>query len=160
LLFKSPTLPPYKFKQRFIHKQQKVIRESKPWHTKLSDWGKLSESLNHGTQNYLIEVSWPFFWGWRKLYPCPWPFFNLLFKSPTLPNSASSILTLGVLSVSVTCSSHYVIKFVSDLRQAGGFLRVLVSSTNKTYCHDITEILSKVALGTITLTQYTHVLSC
>jgi hypothetical protein len=49
---------PYKFKQRFIHKQQKVIRESKPWHTKLSDWGKLSESLNHGTQNYLIEVSY------------------------------------------------------------------------------------------------------
>ena len=36
----------------------------------------------------------------------------------------------------------YVIKFVSDLRQVGGFLRVLrVSSTNKTYCHNKIEIL-------------------
>jgi hypothetical protein len=37
---------------------------------------------------------------------------------------------------------HYVIKFVSDLQQVGGFFRVL---------HDITEILLKVAF--ITLTQ-------
>ena len=43
---------------------------------------------------------------------------------------------------------HYVIKFVSDLRQVGGFLRVLpVSSTNITDRHDITEILLKVALN-------------
>ena len=34
---------------------------------------------------------------------------------------------------------HYVIKFVTDLRQVGGFLRV----------HDITEILLEVALNTI-----------
>jgi hypothetical protein len=32
---------------------------------------------------------------------------------------------------------HYVIKFVSDWQQIGGFL---VSSTNKTDCHNITEI--------------------
>jgi hypothetical protein len=43
-----------------------------------------------------------------------------------------------------------VIKFVSDLRQVGGFLRVLpVSSTNKTDRHDIAEILLTVALTTI-----------
>jgi hypothetical protein len=37
---------------------------------------------------------------------------------------------------------HYVIKFVCDLRQVCGFLRVLpVFSTNKTDRHDITEIL-------------------
>jgi hypothetical protein len=53
---------------------------------------------------------------------------------------------------------HFVIKFVSDLRQVGGFLWVLlfpppikltvtfsvytvISSTNKTDRHDITEIL-------------------
>jgi hypothetical protein len=36
-------------------------------------------------------------------------------------------------------------KFVSDLRQVVGFLWVLVYSTNKTDCHDITEILLKVA---------------
>jgi hypothetical protein len=45
----------------------------------------------------------------------------------------------------------YVINFVSDLRHVSGFLWVLpVSSTNKTDCHDITEILLKVALNTIT----------
>jgi hypothetical protein len=43
---------------------------------------------------------------------------------------------------------HYVIKFVSDLRQVGGFLQVL---TNKTDCHDLTEILLKVALNTVSL---------
>ena len=45
---------------------------------------------------------------------------------------------------------HYVIKFVSDLRQVGGFLLgTPVSSTNKTYHHDIIEIFMKVALNTI-----------
>jgi hypothetical protein len=44
----------------------------------------------------------------------------------------------------------------SDLRQVGGFLKVLttlVSSTNKTDHHNITEILLKVAINTITITQ-------
>jgi hypothetical protein len=45
---------------------------------------------------------------------------------------------------------HYVIKFVSDLQQVGGFsLGASVSSTNKTNHHDKTEILLKVALNTI-----------
>ena len=52
---------------------------------------------------------------------------------------------------------HYVIKFVSDLGLGLGLglgfsLGTLVSSTNKTDHHDITEILLKVALNTITLT--------
>jgi hypothetical protein len=42
-----------------------------------------------------------------------------------------------------------MIKFVSDLRQVGGSLGTPVSSNNKTDCHDITEILLKVALNTI-----------
>jgi hypothetical protein len=42
-----------------------------------------------------------------------------------------------------------VIKY---LRQVGGFL--WVSSTNKPDCHDIAEILLKVALNTITPTTY------
>jgi len=43
---------------------------------------------------------------------------------------------------------HYVIEFVSDLRQVGGFLPgTPVSSTNKTDHHDIIEILLKVALN-------------
>jgi hypothetical protein len=42
-----------------------------------------------------------------------------------------------------------VIKFVSDLRQVGGFLfGPPISSTNKTDRHDINEILLKVALST------------
>ena len=45
---------------------------------------------------------------------------------------------------------HYVMKFVSDLRQVGGFLRgTPVSFTNKTDHHAITEILLKVGLHTI-----------
>jgi hypothetical protein len=44
----------------------------------------------------------------------------------------------------------YVIKFVSDLPQVGGFLWVLrFPSSNKTDHHDTTEILLKVALDTI-----------
>ena len=55
------------------------------------------------------------------------------------------------------CSiQHYVIKFVSDLRQFGGFFPgTPVSSTNKTDIHDITEILLKVALNTKTQTKTT-----
>ena len=42
------------------------------------------------------------------------------------------------------------LKFVRDLRQLGGFLRVLpASSTNTTDRNDITEILLKVTLNTI-----------
>jgi hypothetical protein len=48
---------------------------------------------------------------------------------------------------------NYVMKFVSDLRQVGGFLRPPVSSTNKTDRHDITEILLKVVLNTIKQTN-------
>jgi len=42
---------------------------------------------------------------------------------------------------------HYMIKFVNDLQQVRVFFPgVPVSSTNKTDCHDIVEILLKVAL--------------
>ena len=48
---------------------------------------------------------------------------------------------------------HYVINFVSDLRQVSGFLRVLrFPLPKKTDRYDITEILLKVVLDTITLT--------
>ena len=51
---------------------------------------------------------------------------------------------------------HYAIKFVSDLRQVGGFSPVPpVSSTYKTYRHDITEILLKVAINTTKQTKNT-----
>ena len=44
---------------------------------------------------------------------------------------------------------HYVIKFVSDSRQVGGFFGYSVFPTNKTDRHNITEIVLKVALNTI-----------
>ena len=47
---------------------------------------------------------------------------------------------------------HYVIKFVTVLRQVSGFLRVLQFPPNKTDRNDIAETLLKVALTTITLT--------
>jgi hypothetical protein len=49
----------------------------------------------------------------------------------------------------------YALKFVIDMGQVGGFLRVnAVSPANKTDRHDINEILLKVALTTITLTPF------
>ena len=45
---------------------------------------------------------------------------------------------------------HYVIKFVGDLQQIGGFLRVIrFPPPIKTDRHDITQILLKVAVNTI-----------
>ena len=47
----------------------------------------------------------------------------------------------------------YVIKFVTDFRQIGGFLRVLQFPPPIQYDrHEITDILLKVVLNTITLT--------
>jgi hypothetical protein len=63
------------------------------------------------------------------------------------------ILIVKCVHGEVYSIQYYVIKFVSDLRQVGGFLLALVSSTNKTDCHDITEILLKVALNIIALTS-------
>jgi hypothetical protein len=49
---------------------------------------------------------------------------------------------------------HYVIKFVCNLRQVDGVsMGTLVSSTNKTDRHDIPEILLKVVLNTISLSN-------
>ena len=69
---------------------------------------------------------------------------------PITTDVASSNLDQG----EVYLISHYMIKFVSDLRQVGGCSPCPpVSSTNKTDRHDITEILLKVALNTINKTN-------
>ena len=60
----------------------------------------------------------------------------------------TKVVSLNPAHGEVLLIQHYVIKLVSDLRQVGGFLRF--SSTNKTDHHDITEILMKVVLNTIT----------
>jgi hypothetical protein len=64
-----------------------------------------------------------------------------------------SLLSDGFISHGKVCSiQHYLIKFVRDLRQVGRWfsLGTPVSSTNKTDRHDITEILLKETLKTIT----------
>ena len=50
----------------------------------------------------------------------------------------------------VCSKQHYVVKFVSDLRQVGGFLSVLQFPPPIKQLHNIAEILLKVALATIT----------
>ena len=70
-----------------------------------------------------------------------------------LPVQSVPIITKVVSSNPVhgeLCSmQHYVIKFIIDLRQVGGFLRVLRFATNITDLHDIAEMLLKVLLITI-----------
>jgi hypothetical protein len=74
----------------------------------------------------------------------------------------TNIVSLNPAHGEVYLIQHYVIKFVSDMRQVGGFILVIggvpVSSTNKTDCHDINEILLKVALNTINHQTYNQVL--
>jgi hypothetical protein len=66
-------------------------------------------------------------------------------------NATFNIISVEQQWQGVLDATLYVINFVSDLRHVSGFLWVLpVSSTNKTDCHDITEIILKVALNTIT----------
>ena len=54
----------------------------------------------------------------------------------------------------ISTIQHYVIKFVSVRLTVGRWftLSTPVSSTNETACHNIPEILLKVALNTIILT--------
>jgi hypothetical protein len=67
--------------------------------------------------------------------------------------STNKVVSSNLVPVELSSIQHYVIKFVSDLRQVGGFFRTActpVSSINKTNRQDISEILLKVALNTIT----------
>ena len=58
-------------------------------------------------------------------------------------NRRTEVVNLNPVYRQVYSIQHYVIKFVSDLRQIGD---TPVSSNNKTNRHDITEILLKVRL--------------
>jgi hypothetical protein len=66
----------------------------------------------------------------------------------------TNVVNSNLIHGEVFSMQHNAMKFVSDLRQVGGFLRcTAVSSANKTDHHDITDILLKVALNTITLAR-------
>ena len=74
-----------------------------------------------------------------------WTLSNLHLTLKVAPSYTTKVVSSSPIHVELYSIQHYVIKFVSDLRQ------VVVSSTNKTDCHDISEILLKVALNTINL---------
>ena len=61
----------------------------------------------------------------------------------------TKVVSLNLANSKVYSIQHYVIKFVSDLRQVSGFLWF---PPQIKHCNNITEILLKVALNTITLT--------
>jgi hypothetical protein len=66
----------------------------------------------------------------------------------------TKIVSLNPVHGKVYSIQHYVMMFVDDLRQVGGFLWVLWSHTlSKIDRHDITEILLKVVLNTINQTK-------
>ena len=67
------------------------------------------------------------------------------------PMVVGFITTYAISSDEVCSIQHNVIEFVNDLAQVSGFLDISVSSINKIDCHDIIEILLKVALNTINL---------
>jgi hypothetical protein len=64
----------------------------------------------------------------------------------TISAYQTDVVSSNPTHVEVYSIQHYVMKFVSDLF----FLGTPVSSTNKTGRHDITDILLKLALDTIT----------
>ena len=66
----------------------------------------------------------------------------------------TEVVSLNPAHGKVYSMQHYEIKFVGDLRQVGGFLRVLLFPPPVSVHHDITEILLKVALHTINHKPY------
>ena len=64
---------------------------------------------------------------------------------------AAKAVSLNPVRGEVYSIQHYVIKFVSDLQHVGGFLQIFrFPPPIKLIGHDITEILLKVALNSIT----------
>ena len=63
----------------------------------------------------------------------------------------TEVVSLNPVHGEVYSIQHYVIKFVSDLRRFVGILRVLQFLPPIKLTHNITDILLKVALNTISL---------
>ena len=84
----------------------------------------------------------------------PWSYsswiYNYLCNQCLLP---LKVVSSRPVHFEVYSIQHYVIKFGSDLRQVGGFLRVLWFPSSIKY---ITEILLKVALNTINQPTKNH----
>ena len=82
---------------------------------------------------------------------------SLVFYNVQSVPIATEAVSLNPAHGEVYSIQHYVIKFVSDLRQVWFSQVTPVSSTNKTDRFAIAEILLKEALNTITLTNIVQV---
>jgi hypothetical protein len=72
----------------------------------------------------------------------------------------TKVVSSNLIHGEVYSIQHYVIKIVSDKTDQWFSPGTPVSSTNRTDCHNITEILLKVALNTITLGTFLSYVSC
>ena len=71
---------------------------------------------------------------------------NLQLTVESVPITAT-VVSSNHVHGEVYWKQNHAIKFVSDLRQDGGFSGTQISFTNITDRHDLTEILLKVALN-------------
>jgi hypothetical protein len=107
-----------------------------------------SEPISHSTEHtYIVVICKDKFMG----PPWPWSYGSWIYNY--LCNQCLSPLMLWVL-ISIRARNTTLCDQVCQWHAKGRWFS-LVSSTNKTYLHDITEILLKVALNTIkqTLTR-------
>ena len=96
------------------------------------------DNIFHNTGTVMVVIMW---------------YLSLQLSVPIATKVVSSNRADGALY----SLQHYVFTFVQWLAAGLWFsLGTTVSSTNKTDCHDITEILLKVALNTIVLTLITQ----
>jgi hypothetical protein len=110
------------------------IRLSNLLARKLQNYNTYIDSIEKIWQKSLVRIN------------CHW----LWATGPLLKSMTAVVVSSNTVHGSVYMIQHYAINFVSDLRQVSGFLGTPVSSTNKTDLHDITEILLKVMLNSIT----------
>ena len=103
--------------------------------------------LYHSNSNTLLQGSLWSYGSWIYNYPC-----NQCLSPYT------NVVGLNPAHGEVYVMQHYAIYIVCQWLAAGGWLSpgTRISSTNKTDRHDITKILLKVALNTITLTKWHH----
>jgi hypothetical protein len=128
------------------------VTKSDVWTVKLELWQNFRNLSNHHDKDNPTNVIRCWYISRRGHDPMVVGFTTTCVIS-TLYLSPLIVVSLNPVHGEVYSIQHYVIIFVSDFRLVSGFPRVqFFSSTNKTDCHNITEILLKVTLNTINQT--------